>query len=144
MHVCSYVCYVRGTIVVLTICAGLFLFVTLLSWLDSCCTIENRIKFKSFKSFYNINPDRWELCSGYVKCRQGSFKYIDFKFNYWDWYKYNHFHREQKKIKKNMESNKKYAKMIELVKLDIANFEAQNQKNIQAAAADIREIVSRM
>lgn len=106
------------------------------------------IKFNSFVSFYNINPDRWRLDDDnvdFVKERSyWSADCIYYKFHFIDFYRYKHWHKKlikQKRLQKEMNDMNE---MIRIVKSDIAKLEAESQANMQSAAKSIRDITSRM
>ena len=122
----------------------IWLIVSLISWCDDCLGITNKIKFKSFKSFYNVNPSRWDLKSGYVICEDPK-KYhgILFKFNYFDWWRYQKFLIDQIEIEKNAKSNTDYARMIELVKSDIASLEAQAKAEYEQGLLETIQAITR-
>jgi hypothetical protein len=101
-----------------------------------------KIKFEAFKKFYAINPDRWNLDIGYVKCKivnenksayRGLFYTYDseqFYFSFLDYFKYKRFCKQLEKDKLNKKHMEATAKMIGMVKKDIANMEnlAEQQK----------------
>lgn len=99
-----------------------------------------KIKFKSFEKFYWVNPDRWILEDGYVKCKMGESKsykglFLDsttekFGFGFFDYYKYKKFKNKIYKDKMKRKKMKITAEMLKVVKEDIANMEdlAEQQK----------------
>ena len=120
----------------------------LLNWLIDQPDNAIYIKFNSFISFYNINPDRWRLNDDSVDFVKEKFycysDYIYYKFHFIDFYRYKHWHKKlikQKKLQKEMNDMNE---MIRIVKSDIAKLEAESQANMQSAAKSIREITSRM
>ena len=125
------------------------LFFMWINWLIDQPNNAIYIKFNSFVSFYNINPDRWNLDDGsvnFVKERYccSSNHYIFYKFHFIDFYRYKHWHKKlikQKRLQKEMNDMNE---MIRIVKSDIAKLEAESQANMQSAAKSIRDITSRM
>lgn len=126
------------------VCVGVFFM-----WINWLCNQPNNaiyIKFNSFVSFYNINPDRWRLDDGnvdFVKERS-CWSCIYYKFHFIDFYRYNHWHKKlikQKRLQKEIDNMNE---MIRIVKSDIAKLEAESQANIQSAAKNIGDITSRM
>ena len=120
----------------------------LLNWLIDQPDNAIYIKFNSFVSFYNINPDRWRLNDDsvdFVKKRSYcSSDYIYYKFHFIDFYRYKHWHKKlikQKRLQKEMNNMNE---MIRIIKSDIAKLEAESQANMQSAAKSIRDITSRM
>lgn len=119
-----------------------------LIWLEERPNDAIYIKFKTFVSFYNINPDRWELDDSnvvFIKeryyCVSGR---IFYKFHFIDYYRYIHWHKKLIKQKKLQEEMNDMNEMIRIVKSDIAKLEAESQANMQSAAKSIRDITSRM
>ena len=106
------------------------------------------IKFNSFISFYNINPDRWSLNDDRVDFLKEKhfcyYNYIYHKFHLIDFYRYKHWHKKLIKQEKLQKEINNMNEMIRIVKLDLAKFEEENQAKIQSAAENIREITSRM
>ena len=84
-----------------------------------------KIKFKQFISFYNINPDRWDLNEDVVRCEINDCKYIALHFNFFDYYRYK---KRRKKINKNsisIKNNEDLSKVIEMVKKDISKYKGE-------------------
>ena len=110
-----------------------------------------KISFKSFKRFYEINPDRWELNGSYVKCldRHPVYStYISaserFDFNFIDYIRYDNWrksNRNKQMHKKKMEST---ARMLALVKQDVEQFESKANAQTNQATDNIRDIINNM
>lgn len=84
-----------------------------------------KIEFKQFISFYNINPDRWDLNKDVVRCGINDYKYIALHFNLFDYYRYKKW---RKKINKNsifVKNNEDLSKVIEMVKKDISKYKGE-------------------
>ena len=129
-----------------TICV--ILFFMWINWLLCQPKDAIYIKFNSFVSFYNINPDRWSLnydSVDFIKERRYGCPYcIYYKFHFIDFCRYKYWHKKiikQKSLQKEMND---ISEMIRIIKSDIAKFEEENQAKIQSAAENIREITSRM
>ena len=91
------------------------------------------IKFKSFVSFYNINPDRWELYDDSIVFRNHtsySFSGDKYCFKFIDYYRYKLWKRKKEKYATQVKNNKKYQEMINILKQDIADYEKRNQKEV--------------
>ena len=120
----------------------------LLIWLIDQPNDAIYIKFNSFVSFYNINPDRWRLNDDSVDFVKEKFycssDYIYYKFHFIDYYRYIHWHKKLIKQKKLQEEMNDMNEMIRIVSSDIAKLEAESQANMQSAAKSIRDITSRM
>ena len=124
------------------------LFIICINWLVYSPNDAIYIKFSSFISFYNINPDRWSLNNDSVDfvierhfCHSN---YIYYKFHLIDFYRYKHWHKKIIKQEKLQEEMNNMNEMIRIVKSDLAKFEEENQAKMQSAAENIREITSRM
>ena len=96
--------------------------------------IDNKIEFDSLKKFYPINPNKWTLCEGYVMYNSMTL----FKFNFIDYWRYRSWLKQQRKMKKIIESNDALAAVIQDVKADIAKFEAENEAYIQSKLDELR------
>lgn len=103
---------------------------------------EPKIAFKAFKKFYSINPDRWTLDKASVICQivneekssyRGLFYTYDkerFYFTFLDYLRYKRFRKQLAKDELNAKHMESTAKMLGMVKKDIANMEdlAEQQK----------------
>lgn len=81
----------------------------------------NKIKFKEFKKFYELNPDRWRCETDHVYCQIG--KEYDcevFMFSVIDECKYRLWRRNRDKINMNKTHAKATQRMLDAVKEDIA------------------------
>ena len=90
---------------------------------------ENKISFKRFKNFYEINPKSWVLYDDKV-CKNLKNSYFDIVFyfkHYRDLWKYRFFLRNIIKEKNRMKEIEDLNKLIESVKKDLKEF---NNKNI--------------
>ena len=80
------------------------------------------IDFKSFYSWYLLNPERYILCDYYVKVKKGSFNYdyelMGFK-TFKDWCKYRNFMNNKKVQSYNALSTESMVKILNLVQSDI-------------------------
>lgn len=81
----------------------------------------NKIKFKEFKKFYELNPDRWRCETDHVYCQ--ICKEYDcevFMFSVIDECKYRLWRRNRDKINMNKTHAKATQRMLDAVKEDIA------------------------
>lgn len=137
-------------ILICGICVGVcvILFFMWINWLIDQPNNAIYIKFNSFVSFYNINPDRWRLDDDnvdFVKERScWSADCIYYKFHFIDFYRYKHWHKKLIKQKRLQNEIDNMNEMIRIVKSDIAKLEAESQANMQSAVKSIRDITSRM
>ena len=80
------------------------------------------IDFKSFYSWYLLNPERYILCDNYVKVKKGSSNYdyelMGFK-TFRDWIKYRNFANNKKAQADNSLSTESMVKILNLVQSDI-------------------------
>lgn len=106
---------------------------SLATWYEDTHFYLPKIKFASFKKFYEINPNRWALCSGHVECKIDD-KYYNpekFRFSYIGYWKYQSWRKQQQNILKQEKHNESIKRMMDAVKQDIAASEAE-AKNAQA------------
>lgn len=80
------------------------------------------IDFKSFHSWYLLNPERYILCDNYVKVKKASSNYdyelMGFK-TFKDWCKYRNFMNNKKVQSDNALSTESMVKILNLVQSDI-------------------------
>lgn len=80
------------------------------------------IDFKSFHSWYLLNPERYILCDNCVKVKNGSSNYdyelMGFK-TFKDWCKYRNFANNKKAQSDNSLSTESMVKILNLVQSDI-------------------------
>lgn len=103
----------------------------------------NSIKFKSFKSFYNINPGKWELHDDYVNYLKpfeyyyNSYNRVKFRFNFIDYYRYRLWKHNLETQKRKIKDYKEYQDVLEEIKKDIAAFEKNNIAETEKQLNDI-------
>lgn len=146
--------------VILFICLAVACFINVVSTLidydyelDKNCP---KIEFKAFKKFYSINPDRWTLGQGYVICKivneskssyRGLFYTYDnerFYFTLPDYIKYKRFRKQLEKDKLNAKHMESTAKMIGMVKKDIANMEDLAEQHKKKAMENFDTILKNL
>ena len=144
-------------ILIITIIAGaICLLVQLVDYSIYETKNKPKIKFDAFKKFYSINPDRWNLDTVSVVCKikneecnfyRGLFYTYDserFYFSFFDWLRYKRFRKtlEKNKLeKKHMEST---ARMINMVKKDIANMEDLAHQQQKQAMDNLNSILNNL
>ena len=84
-----------------------------------------KIRFKQFVSFYNVNPDRWDLKEDAVRCKIGNYEYIGLHFNLFDYYRYKKWRKKINKNNISIETNEELSKVIEVVKKDISEYKGE-------------------
>ena len=125
------------------VCVSLIFWIV--NWVDDTPFDDPKIKFKSFVKFYNINPDRWELNSGYVRCRikntYGGWSSAsdDFRFGPIDYLRYQHFRNTLDKRRINATHAKSIARMLNAVKEDIAATEELAKREQEEALKTLKE-----
>lgn len=110
--------------------------VSIACWADSIGNTP-KIKFKSFKNFYELNPDRWRLHDDTVGCKidfksMGNFNICinddKFHFGFIDFYRYKLWKNNLDKRKENKRKAQITASMVAAVKQDIASNEQKAQQ----------------
>ena len=110
--------------------------------------IGPKIKFKTFLTFYEINPNRWELDELYVNCkipRETSYCTLfydkeEFHFSYIDTYRYHLWYKNIEKRKDTQYKDKATARMLAAVKQDVADLESKAQREINEAKSILKGI----
>ena len=128
--------------VLLIILGGIFaigIFIYFTEWASECEDIEADLKlsYKSFKSFYNMNPDAWKLKPWMPTYVMYTGETLIVKFNIIDTVKYNFFSISQEFNKKNRKSRQAYAKLIKSVKHDIAKYENKSKDELDKMIEEI-------
>lgn len=109
------------------------------------------LQFKSFLSFYDLNPDRWRLNWSSVECQVLNHKtkdtwgfekteYHEFCFNYIDTKRYEHWRKNLENHKQSQSHAKQTALMLAAVKEDIASIEALSKQEQSEAINILRSI----
>ena len=96
-----------------------------------------KLKFKTFKSFYNINPDRWDLYDGSVICKDKDYRKQYFHFGLIDYIKYKFWRRNLDKHEKEKEEAESIARMIDTVKEDIRRMDLCAQQELEQAKREM-------
>ena len=122
-----------GIIVVLSFCVFM-IYLTIEYFTKKCGT---KLKFKSFKRFYNINPNRWDLYDGFVvcKCNINSWHITKecFYFGIVDYIRYKFWRRNLDKRDKEKAHAQSTARMINSVREDIKKMELLGQQELEQA-----------
>lgn len=95
----------------------------------------NKIKFKDFKKFYELNPKRWRCKTSCVFCstKDDFYEYEVFMFKFIDECKYRLWRRGCDKRNANKERAAATQRMLDAVKEDIASAKAQETTDSIAA-----------
>lgn len=139
------------TCLIFVFCGALFfciLLILFINWIFERSNSAPKIKFKDFKKFYLINPDRWKLYSVTVGCLDESkysytfgHHYIVLNFSYSDYLKYVLWKFMLEHRKKNIKSTETMLRVVELVKKDIAKSEELAQKRQNEALDNLDKIL---
>lgn len=118
---------------------GVGIFLYFISWASDCEDEEAdlRLSYKSFKSFYNMNPDAWKLKPWMPTYVMYTGETLVVKFNIIDTVKYNFFCISQEFNKKERASRQAYEKLIKSVKRDIANYENKSKTELDKMIEEI-------
>lgn len=109
------------------------LFAMVLIWYES---IDNstKIKFSSFKKFYEVNPYRWNLFDDGVSCRRDdTCATISTHFGFIDFYRYKLWRKGLDKRDREKEYAKNMSIIIANVKKDIENTERVAAQKLKEA-----------
>lgn len=99
----------------------------------------NKIKFKDFKKFYELNPKRWRCETSYVFCsiKDDFYEYEVFMFKFIDECKYRLWRRRCNKVSANKERAAATQRMLDAVKEDITKAKAQEATNSMVGIAQL-------
>lgn len=126
-----------GIIVLLSFCV--FMVYLIIEYFTEKCGAK--LKFKSFKRFYNINPDRWDLDDAFVvcKCNTNSWNTTKeyFYFGFIDYIRYKFWRRNLNKRDKEKAHAQSTARMINSVREDIKKMELLGQQELEQAKREI-------
>lgn len=101
------------------------------------------IKFATFKTFYDINPERWELDSGDVtykiprKHMEDCTRRVYLHFDLIGYYQYKYWLKNQSRGKRTREHDKELYMVIESVKKDIKEYEKRHKTEMDETLKDI-------
>lgn len=137
--------------IIIVFIAVLFVFIW---WMVSWYCAKNtgpKIKFKSFKTFYELNPDRWDLYDDHIACKvidhNGAYKGLfTHKELFWfgpiDFLKYKSWMWHQERHENKLNNAEVTARMIASVKHDIETIERRANKYQNQAANDLQHILN--
>ena len=112
------------------------LIISIVGWFDNTKFDYPKIKFESFKKFYEINPNRWMCYYAIVECK---IKHIadteKFRFGYLDYLEYRSWLKQREEHNEQERHNRSTKRMMDVVKQDIAVSEAE-AKRVQDKAFD--------
>lgn len=107
---------------------------------DGYCEYGTYIKYKTFKSFYNINPERWYTHDDYVTyslprkyCNSTVYLY----FNFIDYYRYRYWLYDREHCENKQQHSEKLRMIAESVQKDIQDNEKQCDAGTQDAIKEI-------
>ena len=99
-------------------------------WVEHEDFVGPYIKFKTFKTMYNIAPHSWELHTYYVTYRNHRI-YKSLDFNIFDYYRYRWFCHRLDKEKQKAAQHKHQSVLIECFKKDIEVYEKAYNEDIK-------------
>lgn len=123
-------------------------------WMISWCYAKStrpKIKFKSFKTFYELNPDRWDLYDDHIACKvidhngacKGLLTHKElFRFGPIDFLKYKSWMWHQERHENKLNNAEVTARMIASIKYDIETIEQRANKYQNKAANDLQHILN--
>lgn len=127
---------------------AVFVIVEFICWATTVPSAP-KIKYKSFKTFYNLNPCRWDLDDGYVWCRTinqnscyGS-KEI-FRFGFIGYCRYCYWIKRNEKRENEIENAEVTAKMLYAVKQDIETVEIRAKQYQDQGIKDMQRILNHL
>lgn len=90
----------------------------------------HKLSFKHFYSFYNIAPNKWNLCEDYVylNVEEQSFSEMYEFYSFFDCLRYKHFKRKVEKNEKQQMAIRSQQKLIDEMKKIITEEEKKNQQ----------------
>lgn len=115
------------------------LLILIINWGSESPLNTPKLKFSSFKKFYALNPDRWDLNDDYVACKcykDSSWTRTTkdyFHFGIIDFYRYKLWNKRRDKEHEKKSQAQSVARMIAAVKQDIATAENTAQKQYETA-----------
>lgn len=116
------------------------LIVLITIWCDAKCPNDVKLKFSSFKKFYELNPSRWVLYGTGVLCCNDEGGTISTYFGFIDFYRYLLWWKRLDKRKEDKEQAKSLASIVAVVKKDIENAELHAQFKYGQAAKIIMKV----
>ena len=143
-------------LIILTVTSALIsLLLLLANYIDYYAITDHnapKIKFKSFKTFYDLNPKRWKLKETSVICKDSNsgayaglfttFQTVEYRFyfNFIDSIRYHRWHKNIDKYNTSQANAQITAKMLAVVKQDISKVEQLAQSEFNKANDIIQSI----
>lgn len=128
---------------------------SIICWRDNCQSSAPKIKYKTFKTFYNINPERWNLSDNHVECKVNDETngrcifsygnlYKSFRFSYFDYLKYFFWNKYNERCELKIEQAESTAAMLAAVQKDINSLEERAKHEKNAAIDDLQKILNNL
>lgn len=140
-------CIIIGIFIIIIIFMLIFI-LKFLYWFLASDYGDQKIKFKTFKAFYNINPDRWRLEENSVAfytskyyCGWNSIStMISYRFGFIDYYRYRSFYEliQYNKLEQDRMRNDQI--LIEEMKKEIKLYEERCQSEMNKKLQNIWDI----
>lgn len=106
-------------------------------------SVGPKMKYKNFRKFYALNPDRWDLddCSVYCRIKDGK---ENFNFGFIDFWRYKLWIHGINKRERNADYAKCTQRMMDAVREDIKSAKAKSDNQISNAIRTIIEAMRRL
>lgn len=133
-----------GATILIVFAGAAFVFVLMMYFISLGATLfdidaDFKMPFKSFKQFYFMNPDKYDLCLGWVRYEYDNRTTYYIKFTWFDVHRYNIFMLQQRAFNKNKEQRKKYLEYVQHIKKDISNYENNAESELNKMINDIEQ-----
>ena len=125
-------------IIFVSMLASIGLIIIFIYW--RCESKGPKMKYRDFRKFYALNPDRWYLCPSNVYCKTKDGD-ENFNFGFIDFWRYKFWFRSKKKGKRNAEYAKATQRMLDAVKQDVKSTKSVADTQIITA---LRETINSM
>lgn len=131
--------------IMIEICGTLFAFLAFIMFISMACGEDTsgytKIKFKTFKHFYEINPARWGLGSNHVWCYTDMFHAEHLRFGYIDKLRYMLWYVARDRYNTKKGQVESMSKVLAAVKEDIKNLELFANQQVQEGVDMINDIL---
>lgn len=133
-----------GATILIVLAVAAFVFILMMYFISLGVNLfdidaDFKMPLKSFKQFYFINPDKYELNFGWVQYKIDYYKKYYIKFTWFDVHRYNIFMLQQHVFNKNKEQRRKYLEYVQHVKKDISEYENNAESELNKMINDIEK-----
>lgn len=107
-------------------------------YMINCPSGGIRLKFKTFRSIYNINPNRWDLHDGYVRFIKEPYAWgTSYKFGFIDYFRYKYWKYRLDKQKSRKYETEQILELVSTARQDLVKFEQLIQYDTEKALNNI-------